>query len=123
MHWLLAAIATVVAVEIALRTPLSKTVSRWQATAARAMRVVSSRVVSDHWKEIVIPTYALRMLQLTARLTLQIGAVLSPFALACSVAFVVGIPLTDFLASVIGVLFTSVVGMAYGGLRFRRVSA
>lgn len=117
MHWLLAGIATIGAVELMLRLPLPAVIARWQSIVQRVVRVITSRNISDHWKEIVVPTYALRLFRLTLQLALLVVIVVSPFAVAFAVAVIVKVPLLDFLSSMTGILFSSVVAVLYASLR------
>lgn len=123
MHWLFAGIATIAAVEVMLRLPLASIVAEWQATARRAVHVVTTTRISDHWKEIAVPTYALRLLRLTARLAVRILVVVSPFVLAGVVSVLAGTSLLEFLSSTIGIVFTTLVAVSYAGLRFSGVRA
>ena len=117
MHWPLAGIATIGAVEIMLRLPLPATLSGLQSIFRRVVHVISSDNISDHWKEIAVPTYALRLFRLTAKLAFLIAIVVSPFGLAFVASALAGIPLLDFLSSLTGILFSTVIAASYASLR------
>ena len=123
MLWLLAGIATIGAVEVMLRLPLSSAVLRTRQLIKRVVHVVTSRKVSDHWKEIVVPTYALQLFRRTAHLTFLMVVAVSPTALACVATNLAGIPLLEFLLSMTGILFSTVVALSYAWLRISSVRA
>ena len=51
----------IVASEILLRLPLMRQVSIIVGTAQRSAATVRSKRISDHWKEVVLPAYSLRI--------------------------------------------------------------
>ncbi|HQU67627.1 MAG TPA: sulfotransferase [Albidovulum sp.] len=57
--WLYVVIAGVLASEAFLRLPLIPTITRVTATARKSGKVLTSRRISDHWKEAVLPRYSL----------------------------------------------------------------
>jgi hypothetical protein len=123
MLWLLTGIVTIGTVEVMLRLPLSSTVLRTRQLVKRVVHVVTSRKVSDHWKEIVVPTYALQLFRQTAHLAFLMVVVVSPFGLACAATALAGIPLLELLLSMTGVLFSTVVALSYVWLRISSVRA
>lgn len=50
-----------IASEILLRLPLKQQVSVVVGTARRSAATLRSKRVSDHWKEVVLPVYSVRM--------------------------------------------------------------
>jgi len=57
--WLYVLIAGVLASEALLRLPLLSTIQRVSLTAKKSGAVLSSKRISDHWKERVLPRYSL----------------------------------------------------------------
>ena len=53
----------VLVVEVALASPLSRLIQTLAVKARKSARLLRSRGVSDHWKEQILPAYALTMLQ------------------------------------------------------------
>ena len=51
----------IVASELFLRLPLLRQVNIIMTTAQRSVATLRSNRVSDHWKEVVLPAYALRI--------------------------------------------------------------
>jgi hypothetical protein len=59
--WLLVVVAAVLASEAFLRLPLMARIKSVSVTSQKAMRVLKSARISDHWKERILPAYALRI--------------------------------------------------------------
>ena len=117
MLWLLAGIGTISAVEIMLWLPLSSVFVRSQSNMRQVLHVIKSRKISDHWKELVVPSYALRMFRDTAQLMLLLVIVVSPIVFVCTAAEFGGIRLLDFLLTATGILFSTVVALSFAWLR------
>ncbi len=79
------AVATIVACEVALRSPLIRMLSTLTGSARKAGSVVRSDRISDHWKEKVLLTYALRIMGASLGLLLCLIAIAIPVVLAASV--------------------------------------
>jgi hypothetical protein len=54
-------VSAILASEIFMRLPLMDQVTVIVGTARRSAATVRSRRISDHWKEIVLPAYSVRM--------------------------------------------------------------
>ncbi|WP_171210016.1 sulfotransferase [Ruegeria sp. HKCCA6948] len=61
MDLIVLGICGLVVAELLMRLPLVASVRTITATAGKAVQTVSSKSISDHWKERVLPIYALRM--------------------------------------------------------------
>jgi len=59
MHWLRLILAAVLASELLLRLPLPETIRRANGAARKSARLLQSRRISDHWKEKMLPAYAM----------------------------------------------------------------
>ena len=59
--WLLVVVAAVLASEALLRLPIVAKIKAVSEASQKAMRVLKSRRISDHWKERVLPAYAKRI--------------------------------------------------------------
>ena len=114
------AIGTVLAVEIALRSPLLRALRRLKVLSRKAGSVVLSQRISDHWKERVLPAYAGRIMSASLGMFLWLVAVAAP--LVASVALVFG-SLAEgsaFLLRPVPLVLVTVVGIAWiaGRTRF-----
>ncbi|WP_284165766.1 sulfotransferase [Frigidibacter sp. SD6-1] len=61
LFWGLVTLAAVLASEALLRLPVIGRIAEVSATAQKAGRVLKSGRISDHWKERILPAYALRI--------------------------------------------------------------
>jgi len=61
MSWIYLAIAAVLTAELVFLLPLQPALAEIAATALKVRRVIGSRAISDHWKELVLPAYAFRI--------------------------------------------------------------
>lgn len=121
--WFLVIGVSCLAAELFSRLPFEPVVARMARCGARAGWIISSRRISDHWKERVLPRYALRMAGHTLALTLCFAALA---AVAGGVLFAVAAIAPDagrFLASAKGLAVTFVIATAYYLLRRRLVRA
>lgn len=123
MQWLLTGFATIGAVELMLKLPLPAILSGLQSIGGRVVHVITSQKISDHWKEIAVPAYALRIFLLTTKLAFLSAIVVLPFGLAYAVSILAGIPLLNFLSSMTGLLFSTGIAATYATLRIAGVRA
>ena len=117
--WLLVIGVSCLAAELFSRLPFEPTVSRMARCGARAGRIISSRRISDHWKERVLPRYALRMAGHTLALTLCFAVLV---VVAGGVLFAADAIAPDagrFLGSAKGLAVTFAIATAYYVLRRR----
>lgn len=113
------AAATVLACEVGFRLPLGSVLATLTGSSWRAIGIVGSDRISDHWKERILPVYAWRILKASIGLFLCLLAIMLPLVLIA--VLLTGSPETatallmrpDVLALV------SVLGIAYVWLRLR----
>ena len=119
--YIVLAVATVLACEIALRLPLVKSLTTLSRTAGRAKTVVTSSAISDTWKERVLPAYAGRILTSSLLLFACLVAIAVPVVIAAALATgSIGAGSAALLE--IGPLIVMIaVGVAYISLRRRLV--
>ena len=117
--WLVIVVCTMAAVELLLRLPIARSVTRLRETLARATATVRSSTVSDHWKERALTAYARRMLSASVTLFLLLLAVLTPFVVAAPLAYLAGQDILKPISSVGGTTATSAGAIVYAGLRVR----
>jgi hypothetical protein len=86
MLWALIALAAVAASEAMLRLPLIAQARAVISVSRRSMHVLSARSISDHWKERVLPAYALRMAKGSVGFFLSLCLALLPVVLIGLVA-------------------------------------
>jgi hypothetical protein len=78
MVYLAVALITIVAVELFMRMPLARLARELATVLHKVTRVITSRAISDHWKEKVLLRYAGGI----ALITLKIGAIIGAIGLA-----------------------------------------
>jgi hypothetical protein len=61
IDWVLVCISTFLAVEVFLRTSLKRNIGELLDYTKRSYATIASKKISDHWKEKVLPRYALRI--------------------------------------------------------------
>ncbi len=121
MHWLFAGIAGVGFVELLIRLPIFPKLAEIRATLIRALGVVRSPRISDHWKEKALLRYAFRLLWLTVLLTVYFVGALLPFIVIYLISIVIGVAFMEFILSLVGILFATIVSVVYARVRFGRV--
>ena len=115
--WLVIVFCTMAAVELLLRLPIARSVTRLRETLARATATVRSSTVSDHWKERALTAYARLMLSVSVTLFLLLLAVLTPFVVAAPLAYLAGQDILEPISSAGGTAATSAGAILYAGLR------
>ncbi len=120
MSYLAACFVTMAAVELVLRLPIAGLARRLSTLLQKAFRVVSSRAISDHWKEKVLPSYAKGL----AAISLKLGAILSlvgatvfSLSLAFEMLLSLSTPPVELLMTWSGIGLSTVVALAYCLLR------
>jgi len=76
VNWLLLIILCVVLVEIVMRLPFLAPLKALQRSSSRAIRVVSAKAVSDHWKEKAMGAYAQKTFVASAQIAGPLALVL-----------------------------------------------
>lgn len=117
MQWLLAALAGIAFVELLLRLPFFSTLGKFRGILSRVSTVLRSDRISDHWKEKVLPRYAFAMLRATLIVAACLIAAFLPFLVFSAIGPMIGIPFFAFSMSWIGILFITLVALAYAKLR------
>ncbi|MBN8819329.1 MAG: hypothetical protein J0I80_11515 [Sphingomonas sp.] len=119
--WIAALLICCLAVELFARLPMRRAVQTMTDCGCQAAHILGSRAVSDHWKEKVMPVYALRMALQTASLA---GAFLLLAGMVAAMLLVTA-PIAPHVASLLASLDGGVAGslgaMVYYGARCRLV--
>lgn len=117
MSWLLAGVSGIGFVELMIRLPFFSTLAQFKAVGAKVMAVLSSKKISDHWKERVLPKYALKLFTLTLLIALYLIAAFIPFLLCHALGAAIGVPFFEFAMSWVGIVFITVIAAAYAAAR------
>ena len=115
---------TIVAVELFLRLPLGRQVGELSTVLRKVSRVLTSKAISDHWKEKVLLHYAGAI----ALATLRIGAILAAVVLVVVVLCLLadtllgpGVSSLEVFASWRGIALATGVSVVYYLARSRLV--
>ncbi len=68
--------------ELLLRLPLQKTIIYFKYYLKKSFRTIKSKHISDHWKEIAIPLYSIKLLQYSLYIILLTTISLTPIGLS-----------------------------------------
>jgi hypothetical protein len=117
--WLWVISASCLAAELFSRLPFERTVAGMMKCGSRAGWVFSSRRISDHWKETVMPAYAWCMARHTLTLALFFAALAAAIGIVLIAAAAVSPQAGRFLASGRGLAASFVVASVYYVLRRR----
>ncbi len=79
MIWLLVIVASVLASELLMALPILSTIARVLRFARKAAHLVSSKRISDSWKERIVPVYALHIIRGSLMFLAMLLLVLTPF--------------------------------------------
>ncbi|GGB97033.1 hypothetical protein GCM10011494_14380 [Novosphingobium endophyticum] len=123
LTWLWVIGASCLAAELFSRLPFERTVAGMMKCGSRAGWVFSSRRISDHWKETVMPAYAWCMARHTLTLALFFAALAVAIGIVLVLADAVSPEAGRFLASAPGLAASFVVATVYYVLRRRLARA
>lgn len=78
---LLLSIAAIAASELLLRLPVLKQAQGLGEVARKSLATISSKRISDHWKERIVPVYSVRMARCSVLFFLLLCGAMAPVAL------------------------------------------
>jgi hypothetical protein len=113
MIHLLLLIVCILSVEVFIRLNFLSHIDLILKATKKAIYVISQNNISDHWKEKVIPKYALRIIKFSLQILLILLLILTLF-------FISDIFLSNFLVftlSFIGIIETTVLAIGYAYIR------
>ncbi len=114
--------ATLLFVEIMLRCRLAGHVGSLMEHATRAFKVLTARRISDHWKELVMPVYALAIMKCALALLFWLTVLFAAFLSAVYLAGDILQPdfsLIEEMSRPAPQFLALTIGLAYGLLRTR----
>lgn len=116
MPYIVVIFLTIAAVEIFKRLPLLGRFGELINVMNKSRRTISSRYISDHWKERVLLSYSLSILKLSTQVGLMIFFVVMVIVLSALLLdrLIATVPLTsDLLFSWFGIGLTTATAMLY----------
>ena len=119
MDWLFLIVGSICFVEIFLRLNSLARIKDLNELIRKVTRIIRSPAISDHWKESVLPSYALQLFKLSLLIFGVLVASCSGFLILAVVSSFLGGRFVDLSASVIGITVCTIAALAYGALRGR----
>ena len=107
--------------EVLLRLPFGLSLARFMKLIVKAKLALSSKRISDTWKEKILPVYAAQILYNSTLVFVIVLAALSPFSALHLIAVSLNVELLAFASTFYGLLFVTSVGLAYMKIRGIRV--
>jgi len=117
MIWALTAALSITVVELFVRLPFPGVLAQISTVSRKALHIVSSRSISDHWKEKALLAYYASLFRSTMKL---VGLLLVVGMIAILVAYLFvlcGYKFEEFIVRWTGILFYSAVATTYFTLR------
>jgi len=115
-------IGTILSVEFFCRLPVASTLKGISGVARKAMHVLRSKRISDHWKELVMTTYSGQLIRSSLLLPILLLIGLIPLFLALVALVIMGQSskdLIDFTLSMWGIAGMLVLSVVYLVVRQR----
>lgn len=119
MSWLALIIGSILVAECFLRLPVMSGFSNMLRTFQSVHRVISSRTISDHWKERILLVYAWRMFKNSLNVFFWLVVAVSPIVIGGLVLDNTRLSFLDLLASVTGIVASTLTVLFYLPLRKR----
>jgi len=117
MIWVWVIIVTLVAVEAFLRTPFKRALTDLAVASKKSASVISSKSISDHWKEKVLPRYAAQIFKNSIYLFLCLLAIVIPVAIGHFASILFSENLLHAISTWQGVGLSVLVACIYVGVR------
>lgn len=117
MSWLVITLGVIGFVELLRRLPLLQQLQQLACYGSRAISVVRSTAISDHWKEKALLAYAGRIFVSSMGSFLYFLLALAPLILAAAIATAIHIPVLELLYSPQGIAGATVIAALYLWLR------
>lgn len=120
MIFVLSAIIAVVLVECVMRLPIRSSIYLMATAGSKAFRTVTSKHISDHWKERVLLRYALDLVRGSALIILSLLIIVCVVFAASWLSSAAGVVnLVGFLFTWQGLILITLVACAYAFARTR----
>ncbi len=113
MDWVLLSVGSMLSAELLLRLPMDRSLNGLKVSAWKALSTIKSTKISDHWKELVLPHYALRIFTASFLSFLLLVIALVPAAMILLVAEQTGVDVMDSVINARGLVFSTLVCILY----------
>ena len=102
--------------ELLVRLPLVETVQNFFKTLKKSAHIITSKAISDHWKEVVLPRLAMRMIGQSLTAFALMLLCVSPFLVALLIGNSLSLDLLGDLLDPVFILFITAVAWIYLGV-------
>ena len=121
MDWVFLSVGVVMSTELFLRLPLDRSLNILKIAVQKAVSTIKSPKISDHWKEVVLPYYALQIFTNSLLCFLLLVIEIVPLGVISLVSEQTTANTLDLASSTKGLVFCTIVGIIYFVIR-RRVA-
>lgn len=113
MTWAATILITLIFVEILIRLPVANAIGMITQIGRKSASILSSKNISDHWKEKVSAAYSIRLFKQTLLLAgyFVIDIIVVGFLVVILEYYQIG--MVDFLSSLTGIVFISITATFY----------
>ncbi|MDH3588069.1 MAG: hypothetical protein OEQ74_01565 [Gammaproteobacteria bacterium] len=119
MNWIILVACCVFFVEAFVRLRFLQRVGELNALLHKVARTIRSSRISDHWKERVIPRYAITLFLMSIKLFAILLTTMSAFFVAAIVSGLAGGEFGGLIVSFSGIIASTIIVFAYATLRKR----
>lgn len=119
MEWLLLAVTTLLAVEVFVRTSFKQNINAMLGFSKRSLGTLSSKQVSDHWKEKVLLRYALEIFKNSVLLIACFIVTATVIFVAHVIGSYLGMDLLSLFMTPLGVIVSLLLALLYVYFRGR----
>lgn len=117
MIWILAGVTTVLSCELFCRFPIIKGILEIKLVTSKTIKVLNSNSISDHWKEWILPRYAVRILKYSILSFIYLVIALSPFLLCGITADYIDFDFLNFVSKPLVILGITLFAWIYMVIR------
>ena len=117
MNWILTGVLCIVLIEFVVCIPFRDVILEIFMIAQKALHTLSSKVISDHWKEKVMLIYAGKLFVSTIKLAVFIVLIAIVAMMFIFVADFFGAQIGDFIVTWFGILYSIIIATIYLKMR------
>lgn len=119
MEWVVLGIGVLTSAELFLRLPLNRSLGVLKLSAQKALSIIKSSNISDHWKEKVLPRYAFQIFKNSLISFFLLLLAVIPFGVLMLILEQTEIKIIRLAISLEGLVFATVICIIYLLIRRR----
>lgn len=113
MIWIMAGVTTILSCELFCRIAIIDSILEIKLQISKAVRVLKSESISDHWKEWIIPKYAFRISRYSILFFLYLIIALCPFFLAGLISIFIDLNFYNSISEPISIVVITMFAWVY----------